>query len=90
MFWRRAARINDQYSNLMNKEDSIKEKFKQALQSTYKVIADDYKVVKNHKKMKNHIILEKLRILMTKTNLKVRAETDSDALKKIFKQKIIR
>ena len=28
----------------MNKEDSIKEKFKQALQSTYKVISDDYKV----------------------------------------------
>ena len=34
----------------MNKEDSIKEKFKQALQSTYKVIADDYKVKKNKKK----------------------------------------
>ena len=33
----------------MNKEDSIKEKFKQALQSTYKVISDDYKVVKNKK-----------------------------------------
>ncbi len=31
----------------MNKEDSIKEKFKQALQSTFKVISDDYKVVKN-------------------------------------------
>ena len=31
----------------MNKEDSIKEKFKQALQSTYKVISDDYKVDKN-------------------------------------------
>jgi hypothetical protein len=33
----------------MNKEDSIKEKFKQALLSTYKVISDDYKVVKNKK-----------------------------------------
>ena len=33
----------------MNKEDSIKEKFKQALQSTYNVISDDYKVVKNKK-----------------------------------------
>ena len=31
----------------MNKEDSIKEKFKQALQSTYKVISEDYKVGKN-------------------------------------------
>ena len=47
MFWGRTARVNDQYSNLMNKEDSIKEKFKQALQSTYKVISDDYKTVKN-------------------------------------------
>jgi hypothetical protein len=34
----------------MNKEDSIKEKFKQALQSTYKVISDDYKSIKNKKK----------------------------------------
>ena len=34
----------------MNKEDSIKEKFKQALQSTYKVISEDYKVGKNKKK----------------------------------------
>ena len=33
----------------MNKEDSFKEKFKQALQSTYKVIADDYKGIKNQK-----------------------------------------
>ena len=28
----------------MNKEDSIKEKFKQALQSTYRVISEDYKI----------------------------------------------
>ena len=49
MFWGRTARVNDQYSNLMNKEDSIKEKFKQALQSTYKVISDEYKVEKNKK-----------------------------------------
>ena len=34
----------------MNKEDSIKEKFKQALQSTYRVISDDYKVDRNKKK----------------------------------------
>ena len=34
----------------MNKEDSIKEKFKQALISTYKVISDDYKVDRNNKK----------------------------------------
>ena len=28
----------------MNKEDSIKEKFKQALISTVRVISDDYKI----------------------------------------------
>ena len=48
----------------MNKEDSIKEKFKQALQSTYKVISDDYKVVKNKnlsprlKKLKKGILIK--------------------------------
>ena len=33
----------------MNKEDSIKEKLKQALQSTYKVISEDYKVSRSKK-----------------------------------------
>ena len=54
----------------MNKEDSIKEKFKQALQSTYKVISDDYKAVKNKKNEEKVLILEKLKILMIKINLK--------------------
>ena len=30
----------------MNKEDSFKEKFKQALISTIKVISDDYRIIK--------------------------------------------
>ena len=54
----------------MNKEDSIKEKFKQALQSTYKVISDDYKVVKNKKMTKKFMILGKLTILMIKISLR--------------------
>ena len=45
MFWRRSARIIDKYSEIMNKkEDNLKEKFKQALISTVKVISEDYKL----------------------------------------------
>ena len=33
----------------MNKEDSFKEKFKQALISTAKVISEDYKITNNEK-----------------------------------------
>ena len=36
----------------MNKEDSIKEKFKQALSSTDKVISDEYKMDENFKQKK--------------------------------------
>ena len=54
----------------MNKEDSIKEKFKQALQSTYKVISDDYKLDKNKKMTKKFTVLEKLIIFQIKINLK--------------------
>ena len=36
MFWRRTARVDDKYSSLMNKDDLIKEQFKQALNSTIK------------------------------------------------------
>ena len=34
----------------MNKEDNHKEKFKQALISTIKVISDDYRIIKEKKK----------------------------------------
>ena len=85
MFWRRAARINDQYSNLMNKEDSIKEKFKQALQSTYKVIADDYKIIKNQKNNEKPYNIGEIENINDKNQFKkLRAETDSEALKKKF------
>ena len=35
----------------MNKEDNLKEKFKQALISTVRVISDDYKLEKEEKKI---------------------------------------
>ena len=85
MFWGRVARINDQYSNLMNKEDSIKEKFKQALQSTYKVISDDYKFVKNKKNVEKVYDMGDIDNINDKNQFKkLRAETDSAALKKRF------
>ena len=69
----------------MNKDDSIKEKFKQALQSTYKVISDDYKVVKNRKNdEKVHDIGEIDNINDKNQFKKLRAETDSEALKRRF------
>ena len=69
----------------MNKEDSIKEKFKQALQSTYKVISEDYKVGKSKKKdEKNYSVGEIDNILDKNQFKKLRAETDSEALKRRF------
>ena len=45
MFWGRFTRIFDQYSNLMsNKETNLKEKLRQALTSTIKVISDNLEV----------------------------------------------
>ena len=85
MFWGRTARVNDQYSNLMNKEDSIKEKFKQALQSTYKVISDDYKAVKNKKNDEKVYDIGEIENINDKNQFKkLRAETDSEALKTRF------
>ena len=69
----------------MNKEDSIKEKFKQALQSTYKVISDDYKVVKNKKNVEKVFDIGEIENINDKNQFKkLRAETDSEALKRRF------
>ena len=69
----------------MNKEDSIKEKFKQALQSTYKVISDDYKVVKNKKNDEKVYDIGEIENINDKNQFKkLRAETDSEALKTRF------
>ena len=76
----------------MNKEDSFKEKFKQALISTVKVISDDYK---NNVNEKNKFSEENLRnfeidnIKDKKQFTKLRAETDSEALKRKFSNKKI-
>ena len=78
---------------MSNKDDNFKEQFKQALISTAKVISDDYKP--DIKKLDKHSNLEKINFFDT-TNLsnkqdfiKLRAESDSHALKKKFSNKEI-
>ena len=76
----------------MNKEDSIKEKFKQALISTVRVISDDYKINFNNKKKFNEENLQigELENLKDKKQfIKLRAESDSEALKIKFSNKKI-
>ncbi len=69
----------------MNKEDSIKEKFKQALQSTYKVISEDYGYSKNKKNNEKFYNVGEINNITDKDQFrKLRAETDSEALKRRF------
>ena len=71
----------------MNKEDNFKEKFKEALISTLKVISDDYKINENENKnlkSKNLNFLEIDNIKNKQDYNKIRAETDSEALKRKF------
>ena len=76
----------------MKKEDNIKEQFKQALISTVKVISDDYEIKNELNKnlsSKNYNFFE-LDNLSTKNDfIKLRAETDSEALKRKFSNKDI-
>ena len=76
----------------MKKEDNLKEQFKQALISTIKVISEEYKVDANIKKNLssnnyNFFELDNLNNKQDYTNL--RAETDSEALKRKFSDKLI-
>ena len=78
---------------MSNKEDNFKEQFKQALISTAKVISEDYKL--DIKKVDKDLNSKKIDFFDT-TNLsnksdfiRLRAETDSDALKKKFSNKEI-
>ena len=76
----------------MNKEDNFKEKFKEALISTLKVISDDYKISENENKnlkSKNFNFLEIDNIKNKQDYNKIRAETDSEALKRKFSNNII-
>ena len=75
-----------------NKTNNLKEKLKQALSSTFKVIADDFQLKNKLDKNKNlnKSDLFDLDNLNTKADLiKARAETDSSALKKKFSNKEI-
>jgi len=94
MFWGRLARINDKYPDLMNKKaDNFKEKFKQALISTARVISDNYKPeIKNSNKNSSSKDTNFFEIdnLTTKNDfIRLRAETDSTALKNKFSNKTI-
>tara|TARA_B100000780_G_scaffold206708_1_gene147131 strand:- start:1292 stop:3106 length:1815 start_codon:yes stop_codon:yes gene_type:complete len=76
---------------MSNKEDNFKEQFKNALISTAKVISDDYKL--NSKKNDKDLTSKKIDFfdvanLSNKHDLiRLRAEIDSDALKKKFSDK---
>ena len=86
MFWGRTARVYDQYSELMSKENNLKEKFKIALISTEKAISGDYlkENIKN-KKTKNDLNYFEIESLNSKEEfVKYRAESDSRALLKKF------
>ena len=74
-----------------NKDLNLKEKLKQALSSTIRVISDEA-IIKNKREKKrdfkksDHFDLENLN---TKNDfIKARAEFDSQALKKKFKRKL--
>jgi cobaltochelatase CobT len=78
---------------MSNKEDNFKEQFKQALASTAKVISEDYKL--NVKKIDKDLNQKKIDFfdvtnLSNKSDfIRLRAETDSGALKKKFSNKEI-
>jgi len=75
----------------MNKEDNFKEKFKQALISTVKVISDDYRpnIDKKNASSKNLNFFEFDNLNNRHDFIRLRAETDSEALKKKFSNKEI-
>ena len=75
----------------MNKEDNFKEKFKQALISTIKVISDDYKpnIDKKNASSKNLNFFELDNLSSRHDFIRLRAEADSEALKKKFSSKEI-
>ena len=74
----------------MKKDQNIKEKFKQALISTIKVISDDFKIDPKIKKGSNSYNFDFIEVenLENKQNyIKLRAEADSEALKIKFSDK---
>ena len=76
----------------MDKENNIKEKFKQALISTVKVISDDYKIniVKKNASSQNFNFFELDNLNSKQDFIRFRAEADSEALRKKFSKKVTR
>ncbi len=75
----------------MKKEENLKEKFRQALTSTIKVISDDYKPAfdKKNKVLKESNFFELDNLNDKSDFIRFRAEADSEALKKKFSNKEI-
>ena len=76
----------------MKKDQNIKEKFKQALISTIKVISDDFKTdpkIKKDSKLNNFDFIEIDNLENKQNYIKFRAEADSEALKIKFSNKDI-
>ena len=74
----------------MKKDQNIKEKFKQALISTIKVISDDYNKdikIKKEKISNNFDFIEVEKLENLQNFIKLRAEADSEALKLKFSDK---
>ena len=70
-----------------NKDANLKEKLKQALASTFRVISDDLQIDSKMKKVKNSKDFDFFDLENLKNRndfIKARAETDSSALKKKF------
>jgi len=73
----------------MKKEENFKEKFRQALTSTIKVISDDYKASfdKKNNNLKDSNFFELDNLNNKNDFVRFRAEADSEALKKKFSNK---
>ena len=78
---------------MSNKEDNFKEQFKQAIISTAKVISEDYELdtKKNNKDLNSKKVdfFDVTNLSNKNDFIRLRAETDSGALKKKFSNKII-
>ena len=78
---------------MSDKENNFKEQFKQALISTVKVISDDYKPIINeltkNPESKKVDFFDVTNLSSKNDFIKLRAETDSEALKKKFSDKKI-
>ncbi len=90
MFWGRASRVFNKYSNLMSNQDkssNIKEKLQQALTSTIKVISEDFRSNDNFEKNKDSKKTEPFELSNLNNRndfIRARANADSSALKKKF------